>query len=230
MRRIFRLLLLLLFISSVELRAQSHDLISGFFPEFAITAPINDRISATGKVETQHGQLTNVGRAAAEFDYFHYRTDLQGFLNYRINPFWKGTAGYQYRFEGDGENSHRTIQQIAFVQRRVALRLAHRIRTDQTFEPNALLEARLRYRLSAEIPLEGQSVDVGEYYLVFSGEPILSVQDAEADIEQRMVGTVGKVISQGSKLELSLDYRTDRYLTDGFRHRIWLGVGWFVNL
>jgi hypothetical protein len=204
---------------------------TGFFPEAALTGALSDRVQLTFKVESQHRSYDNRASEGERWEYFHYRTDLQGFVALSLNPFWKVSGGYQYRLEGgDGANTHRSIQQIAYVQRLRRSRLGHRLRTDQTFHPSEAVELRARYRLSVEIPLVGESLDPGEFYLLLSGEVIYGVQGGGSEIENRLVGSLGHYFSKRAKLEIGPDYRTDRYLSPGFRTRLWLKVGGYFSL
>ncbi len=211
--------------------AQENVVYTGFFPEAALTGSVSDRVQLTFKVESQHRSYDNRAAAGERWEYFHYRTDLQGFVALSLNPFWKVSGGYQYRLEGgNGPNTHRSIQQIAYVQRLMRSRLGHRLRTDQTYHPSEAVALRARYRLSVEIPLVGQSLDPGEFYLLLSDEIIYAYQGGDSEFENRLVGSLGRYISQRAKLEAGLDYRTDRYLAEGFRTRLWLKVGGYFSL
>ena len=211
--------------------AQENVVYTGFFPEAALTGSVSKRVQLTFKVESQHRGYDNRATEGERWEYFHYRTDLQGFVALSLNPFWKVSGGYQYRLEGgDGANTHRSIQQIAYVQRLMRSRLGHRLRTDQTYHPGEAVELRARYRLSLEIPLVGQSLDPGEFYLLLSGEVIYGYQGGDSEIENRLVGSLGHYFSKRAKLEVGPDYRTDRYLAPGFRTRLWLKVGGYFSL
>ncbi len=204
---------------------------TGFFPEVALTGSVSDRVQLTFKVESQHRSYDNRASVGERWEYFHYRTDLQGFVALSLNPFWKVSGGYQYRLEGgSGANTHRSIQQIAYVQGLRRFRLGHRLRTDQTYHPDEAVELRARYRLSVEIPLVGESLDPGEFYLLLSGEVIYGYQGGDSEIENRLVGSLGRYFSKRAKLEVGPDYRTDRYIAEGFRTRLWLKVGGYFSL
>ena len=218
---------------SVTLSAPAQDRVfyAGFFPEAALSHSVSDQFQVTFKVESQHGSYDERLSEGDRWEYFHDRTDLQGFVAYRLHPLWKVSVGYQYRLEGgDGINSHRSIQQVAYTQKLLRSRLGHRLRTDQTYQPEEATEVRLRYRLSMELPLSGQSVDPGEFYAIFSNELIGSYQADEGEIENRLVGSLGRYLSARAKLEAGLDYRTDGYIAEGFRQRLWLKVGGYFSL
>lgn len=225
------LLLSTLLCLSVRAFAQDNVFYSGFFPEAAVTGSVSDQVQLTFKVESQHGSYDARQTEGERWEYFHDRTDLQGFVALKVNPFWKVSGGYQYRLEGgNGVNTHRSIQQVAYVQRLRRTRLGHRLRADQTYHPTEATEFRLRYRPSLEIPLSGESLDPGEFYLLLSNEVIYSFQEGDSEMENRLVSSLGHYFGKQAKLEAGLDYRTDRYIAEGFRQRLWLKVGAYVNI
>ncbi|WKN46025.1 DUF2490 domain-containing protein [Tunicatimonas pelagia] len=216
---------------SLRTLAQENVVNTGFFPEASLTGSVSDWVKLTFKVESQHRSYDNRNPEDERWEYFHYRTDLQGFVTTSFNPFWKASVGYQYRLEGgDGVNTHRSIQQIAYVQRLRSSRLGHRLRTDQTYHPSEATELRARYRLSFEIPLSGQSLEPGEFYLLLSDEVIYAYQGGDSEFENRLVTSLGHYFSRKAKLEAGFDYRTDRYIAEGFRTRLWFKVGGYFNL
>lgn len=209
--------------------SQGHFHQVGFFPEIAASIQLNQRWQFTGKVESQHGLYRFQKNTLSKTDYFHDRTDLQAFFDFKLTPFSGIALGYQYRLEGgEALNSHRSIQQISFVQRKMTYRLGHRIRTDQTYEEEAAFEFRLRYRLSAEFPLQGRELEPGEWYLLLSEEIIASLDDSPMRLENRFVTSIGILIADGSKIESGIDYRLDRFLESAGRSRWWWKTGWFL--
>jgi len=227
LKRIILCLVLFILVKSVHAQRVSS---TGFFPEAQLTFSPLEKLVLTAKIETQHGMVTNTNETPANWGYYHYRTDFQGFAGTSLNPFISIAGGYQYRWDGDGDNSHRTIQQISLVQRKASYRLGHRLRTDQTFLPTEAPEFRIRYRLVAEFPLSGNRIDPGEYYLIASNEPIFEYQADSYNIENRLVCSLGYNFTKNQKLEAGLDYRADNFLDGGLRQRLWLRVGWFVNI
>ena len=222
-------LMVLCLLLSACMSAQKGLFNSALSPQVALTIPAGEDFQITSKVESVHGYYNHNDREGSDWRYRYNRTDVQVFGGYRINPFLKAAAGYQYRF-GNTRNSQRTIQQLALVQRKPSYRLAHRLRTDQTYNDTEAPEYRFRYRLSAEIPLEGLSINPGEYYLILSDEPVFSTQGGETDLENRIGGNLGYSIRDGSKVELGIDYRTDRLLETHVRQRFWITMGWYISL
>lgn len=223
-------LILLLGLISLMANGQSRVFSGGLFPEAQLTYSPKDNLKLTAKIESQHEMVRNSNETEADFGYNHDRTDFQGFIGTSINPFVSIAGGYQFRWDEGGENSHRSIQQISFVQRKAGYRLGHRVRTDQTFLSSDSPEFRLRYRFLSEIPLNGQRIDAGEFYLIASDELISSIQSDEFNLENRLVCSLGFNYSGKQKFEGGIDYRTDSFLDGGLRQRVWLKIGWFVTI
>lgn len=143
----------------------------------------------------------------------------------------EGFIGNQYRREGDGPHHHRAIQQAAYIQNSKGVRLSHRLRLDQTFskgkEEN---EYRIRYRFAVEIPLSGQTLDPGEFYILTSNVIIFASQSSEREIENRQVGSLGHYFGKRAKLEAGLDWRIDKIIALGLRNRLWFKVGCYLNI
>ena len=108
---------------------------------------------------------------------------------------------------------------------------SHRLRLDQTFSTgNEDNEYRVRYRFAAEIPLSGQTLDPGEFYLLTSNEVIAGTKGGKGEIENRLVGSIGHYFGKKAKLEAGLDWRIDKIIADGLRNRLWFKVGCFLNI
>jgi hypothetical protein len=132
---------------------------------------------------------------------------------------------------------HRTIQQFSIVRQFNSFRLAHRFSADQSFNLNPndefklkYVQYRLRYRIAAEFPLNGQSVDAREFYLKVNNEYLYGWQNSDNDIEIRIVPLIGYNFVDKSKLELGLDYRLDSFLNAATRNSFWLSVNWFFKI
>ena len=158
--------------------------------------------------------------------YDYLLTDISLVVTKRIATNITVGGGYLLRAENDYFYS-RAIQQISFGKNYSVLRMAHRIMTDQTFEGEGNTEFRLRYRLSTEIPLQGQSLDIKEFYLKFNNEYLNSWQRNDYDMEIRLVALLGYSLSPVNDLEIGIDYRLDSFISDNSRNRIWLSINYF---
>ncbi len=212
----------MLIVSAQTVSAQQFH--AGLLPGLSLGYKWTDNIQQILKIESAHEMFHPETEGVA---YAYDQTDIQLFLEGKLNPFFKFAGGYQYRIESTSENSHRFIQQAALLQRKTGFRMGHRMRTDQTVYVSDAVKLRLRYRLSAEFPLEGQSLDAGEIYLLTSGEPIYSLQDMEHDVEVRVSTSLGYFINNKTKLEIGLDYRFEKILSNPLRQKLWMSFGWF---
>ena len=203
--------------------------IFGFFPEAQLSYKTANEFKISTKIESQQGVINTSPDMNPHYNYYHNQTDFQGFIGKSINPFVSVTIGYQYRIDPQSNNSNRSIQQISFVQPLTGIKLGHRIRTDQTFAAEENPEFRGRYRLSAEIPLSGQSLDPTEFYCILSDEGIISHQNDDTGFENRFVFGVGKLLTKHQKVQVAIDYRTDKFSAPSIRHRTWFKFGWFAS-
>jgi hypothetical protein len=144
-------------------------------------------------------------------------------LNSRVS------GGYLIRIR-DKDLIHRIIQQYTIVQKMTSFRLAHRFASDQTFSLNESPEFRLRYRLTSEIPLNGQSVDPKEFYIKINNEVVNSFQNSDYDLEIRIVPFLGYGITDSNKIEIGLDYRANSFLNYSTRHNFWVSLNWFIEM
>ena len=145
-------------------------------------------------------------------------------------------AGYLIRIR-ERAAIHRAIQQYSIVRQYSSFRLAHRFSSDQSFSLNPneefklkYVEYRLRYRIAAEFPLNGQSVDAREFYFKINNEYLYGWQNSDNDIEIRIVPLLGYNFVDKSKLELGLDYRVDSFLNGTTRNSFWLSINWFFRI
>ncbi len=163
------------------------------------------------------------------FDYDYLRTDISlgGGKKIGINT----TLSMAYLMRIDNNTiSHRAIQQLSFVRRYTGFRLSHRIAADQTFSKQESTEIRLRYRLSSEIPLQGQSLDPKEFFLKLSNEYLNAFERDEYDLEIRLAAFIGYALSAANKLEIGLDNRLDSFINNGVRNRMWIGINFYQAL
>lgn len=227
--KVFWYTLISLFLSLGLVRAQKARVYAGIFPEVGLNIPLSEKIKYTAKIESQNGLYSDDATKNNEWRYFHNQTDLQSFIEYKVTTRIKGAVGYQYRIE-DGENSHRSIQQLTWLNQFRVLRLGSRVRVDQKYSSTISPEYRIRYRASTDIPLQGEKLDDGEKYLLLSGEVIYALQSGESSIENRVVVGIGHFFDRTKKLELSIDYRTDPYFPNVNRHRVWCKFSFYWSL
>lgn len=173
----------------------------------------------------QRGKINGI----SEKGYKCLLTDLSFIAAKKVGLNSRIAAGYLIRFE-DKALAHRFIQQYVIVQKMSAYRLAHRFLSDQTFSHTEVPEIRFRYRITSEIPLNGESVDPGEFYLKINNEYINSFQAAEYDLEIRLVPLLGYDTTDDFKIETGLDYRVNSFISNNSRNSFWLTFNLFMDI
>lgn len=172
------------------------------------------------------GQFGN--NQTTNYDYVHTDAALVASKKTGLNNTIAG--GFLLRFR-DQDIVKRTIQQFTIINRFNAFRLGHRFSTDQTFVSNETMALRLRYRVTFDIPLNGQSVDKNEWYLKISNEYLNRFKNKENyDLEIRVLPNVGYVFTDNNKLEFGLDYRINDFVNQSTRQRFWLAINWYISI
>ena len=159
----------------------------------------------------------------------YLQTDISMVAAKKVGLNSKIGGGYMVRIK-DKDLYHRITQQFNIVQKLTSLRLAHRFVTDQTFSENEKPEFRFRYRISTELPLDGTSVDHGEWYLKISNEYLYKIQDSDSEMEMRLVPLLGYDISENLKWETGLDYRINPAFSHPKRDSFWVSMNFYIEL
>lgn len=201
----------------------------GLLPTLNLNKKLRQGWSFNTKLESR--QLLQRGTYGGESDkeYDYVLTDLSGIVAKKVGLNSRIAGGYLIRLE-DGLFSHRFIQQYVLVQKLLGWRLAHRLSSDQTFSKAESPEYRLRYRITSEIPLNGQSVDSKEFYLKISNEYLNSLQEKKYNIEIRFIPLLGYNMNYTFKIEVGLDYRVSSFLHNSTRHSYWISFNLFIDI
>lgn len=217
-------ILILIFLSAMSAICYAQNSYQyGIMPSINLQKKFPRNWSANFKVESRQSFYNQ------ELKYKYLLTDLSLLATKRVAPNITVGGGYLLRAEVD-KIKNRAVQQISFGKKYSGFRMSHRIVTDQTFEKDNETEFRLRYRVSSEIPLEGQSIDVKEFYLKLNNEYLNSWQKKDYDMEIRLVALLGYSISPSNDLEIGTDYRLDSFINGDSRNRIWLSINLFHSL
>lgn len=138
------------------------------------------------------------GQFFTNYEFFD-GSELGGGYKYRlIAPFNDEFSGYE----------HRLMQQYAFVSFVGARRVAHRFRAEQRIR-NIGTSNRIRYRLSYDFPTNGQQLDPGETYLIFSEEVLWEFNAYENELDNRLYLGIGWFFTDKRKLEAGIQYRLE---------------------
>lgn len=218
------ILMLLLLLLGASSTAQNR---FGIMPQINTDFKVGHFIKVNTKFENRFILYQNpIGYRDKRSEY--ERSDLELVVTGTNGALTNFGAGYLIRrSHDDGSFIHRSIQQYSASQEWRNLLLAHRFRTDQTFEKNEAVQYRLRYRVSMEKPLDGQRVDPREYYLKFNNEYLGSLQDRDGNLEIRLLGALGYNHSEDDQVEVGLDYRAENVIGNDTENLLWLTVGWY---
>ncbi|GJM63367.1 hypothetical protein PEDI_39190 [Persicobacter diffluens] len=195
----------------------------GFLPSVNINKKLPKDWAINFKTESRQAFIEE------EVKYEYLQTDISLAASKKISLNSTIAAGYLLRIEG-GVLKHRSIQQLNIIDRNVRYKLAHRFSTDQTFDPEEANEYRLRYRISAEIPMSGESLDVNEFFVKLGNEYLNAFSEANYDLEIRALGFLGYVVSPRNKVELGVDYRIDSFISNAAQHQFWAGLNFYLSI
>lgn len=159
--------------------------------------------------------------------------EINQFATYQLNPDVKLSAGYKYRWrepnDEKGLYEHRLTQQISYRHSSEAVRLSSRIRLEQRIRTNNFAQ-RYRYRLAADFPLSGESIDVNEFYLAFTNEVLLELVKDEMNVwDNRASGTIGYVLNKNLKLQATFTHRWEDIGREN-EERIFVATGAYFSL
>lgn len=202
---------------------------TGLLPSINFNKGISEDWSLNFKIESRQLLKDGFFRNKNEFDYDYLLTDFTTITSKKIGLNNAISFGYTLRV-ADKDLVHRFIQQITLTKRYSSMRLGHRFSTDQTFAHDRSVQFRVRYRLTAELPLNGQSVDPKEFYIKINNEYLNVFQNKDYDLELRLVPLLGYNFNDNNKLETGLDYRLSSFIHTGSRSSFWLSINWFIKI
>ena len=141
---------------------------------------------------------------------------LSHFSSFHFKNTEKISVGLLYRFKEKSSNQvaneFRITQQYHFTFKPRSYRFSHRIRTEERFIGNELL-FRIRYRLGIDFPLNGEELNINEFYSFFNAESLLVLQHSFTPrYDTRLSGGVGNQISDRLKLQFLVQHRWERII------------------
>ncbi len=202
---------LFIFLFSVLGFAQETEFL--FQPEIRLNYNPENRWSFNFELTNRNilGDTDESGFEAQHLEFSHFTSYESGFYS-------KLSVGIRYRnrelFDSSNSDEFRLTQQYSYQPAYNDIRLGHRIRFEQRFYDDETV-FRMRYRFGIDIPLRGLKLNNKEFYTAFTTETLYSLSKKSIpELDQRFTGSLGKKISDGFKLQLSLEYRLENYLND----------------
>ena len=158
-------------------------------------------------------------------EFSHSLVDISSIISIKTDLDQSFNFGYILRFR-EGETIHRTFQHYNFVNHLTNLKIAHRIAFEQFYRSKRKTTFRSRYRFSLEKPLNGERVDIKEFYLKLGNEYLYDF----LDLEIRITPYLGYQVSKKDRIEFGLDYRVSDLINSGTQNDLWFRTTWYISL
>lgn len=156
--------------------------------------------------------------------YFLYQNNTVNYLQQQIDLFHLSklkfdkrhalSLGIYYRTRDpfdSGSNELRFMQQFSYKKQKRSTKYGHRFRAEQRIIDTKTI-FRERYRFKADIPLSGETLDIGEAYLASAVEGLLNLGKAEKPATDiRLTTKLGWKISKTLKLQTGLEHRLESF-------------------
>jgi hypothetical protein len=200
----------------------------GLLPVLNVNAKFKNDYSLNTKLENRH--IFHSGTFSGEFENSQYRFERQDvalILAKKLSANTRLGGGYLFRVESR-MIIQRLTQQISFTQPLNRVRIAHRICTDQTWDPDEPFELRLRYRIGLEVPLIGTQLDPNEIYFKSNLEYLARFQDGFIN-EVRALPALGYLSPNENSFEIGLDYRLGSIGETQMGHGFWMYLGYYIR-
>ncbi len=165
-------------------------------------------------------------RKEGTYPYLHTDLSIQTFLKTKLGV--RLGLGYLIRITEE-KQSNRYIQQLSWITRKGNIKLGHRFVTDQTFSKNSATNVRIRYRINSKIPLRGQRLDKGEFYVKPGLEYLAKIKEREINHELRIVPALGFVVDEKQSIECNIQYRNGNIQFPLKDQRLFLGFSWYIK-
>jgi hypothetical protein len=193
----------------------------GWLPKVNLSKKFSSTIKWVNSIESRE-QIYN-----KSLQFNHNLVDVSTIVSIKTDIYQSFNVGYILRFR-EGETVHRFLQHFNAVQNFDNMKLAHRIGMEQFYQENRKPQYRTRYRATIEKPLNGEKVDVNEWYLKVSNEYLY--QFNESDFEARISPYLGYQLSKKDKIEIGFDYRLGNVLESVKKNTLWFRTTWYISI
>ncbi len=161
------------------------------------------------------------------------RWEIKSFGTYTLFGGKKLSLGYMYRtvdpFEPESGWEHRITQQFAFITNFGGYRLGNKFRIEQRIRSSNYL-TRVRYAISNDFPLQGESLDPKEFYLIGGNELVYAFNGLGEELENRFSLGIGRLIQGGQKIQFSVQSRYSDLISANQDHIIQFESVYYFSL
>lgn len=198
------------------------DIEFGFLPKFNVSKKLATKLKWASGLEAREQIYDD-----DNFVFKHNLLDFSNAISFKTNLNKSATIGYIVRII-ESKTFHRFFQHYNFIQKLNNLKLGHRFAFEQHFSNTTSSFYRFRYRITAQKPLNGEKIDIKEFYLKLGNEYVWNI--TSENIELRFSLYLGYRINENNKLEIGLEHRTNNLLVKLNKHRFWFRTSWYINL
>lgn len=199
-------------------------------PGISVTKKIDSRWSYNMSLSGRQ-RFTNYGEGESNIK--TDRWEIKSFGTYTLFGGKKLSLGYMYRtvdpFELETGWEHRITQQFAFITNFGGYRLGNKFRIEQRIRSSNYL-TRLRYAVSNDFPLQGESLDPKEFYLIGGNELVYAFNSLGDELENRFSLGIGRLIQGGQKFQFSLQSRYSDLISTNRDHIIQVETVYYFSL
>ncbi len=192
----------------------------GFLPKINTSTKLTKSVKWVNSIESRELVYND------QWKLTHSLIDIASIFSFKTSIDQSLNIGYLIRFR-DGQVIHRILQQYNFVNLQDNHRTAHRIGFEQEFFKDQSTRFRTRYRFTYEKPLNGNKIDLEEFYLKLGAETLYNF--TTEDLEFRLLPYLGYQITKKNKVELGIDTRLNGFLNDNTASKNWLRITWYTN-
>lgn len=214
--RIIVVLFLVLLVRFSSLSQENTEV--GFLPKVVLSNKIDDNSKWVNSIESRTFIDNDLNTS-------HSLVDVSSIYSRKVSENQSVNLGYILRFRGN-EQIHRTFQHYNIVSNLSALQIAHRFAFEQFYQREQQTTFRTRYRVSLQKPLNGERIDVKEFYLKIGNEYFYDF----SDFEVRLTPYLGYQISKKDRVEAGFDYRLGELLASEQSRNLWFRATWYISL
>jgi len=193
----------------------------GLLPKLVLSKKISDQTKWVNSIESRSIIYDD------EYQFSHSLVDVSSIYSLKINTNQSFNFGYILRFR-DSEIIHRTFQHYNFVNSYSSIKFGHRFAFEQFYQTDKQTTFRTRYRASLEKPLNGERVDVKEFYIKLGNEYLYDFD--EDDLEIRLTPYLGYQATKKDKVELGFDYRLSNFINNLTENQLWFRATWYISI
>jgi len=192
---------------------------SGLLPKIVLSADISDKTKSINTIESRFV-------IDEKYENISYNlVDMSSILSIKTGLNQSFNFGYLLRLK-NSETIHRTFQHYNIIQQQLTYKLAHRFAFEQFYQEGFSPEFRTRYRIGFQKALNGEKLDVKEFYVKLANEYLYDF----TDLEIRLTPYLGYQMTKKNKLELGLDYRLSNFINDCAVNDLWFRATWYISI